>query len=59
MTGTTNVNEVTETQKKTEVNRLIKLGWILLNTASGQWCDTNEAYFYYSLGWDKPLPSNK
>ena len=59
MTEMTNVNEVTETKKITEVNRLIKLGWILLNTASGQWCDTKEAHILYSLGWDKPLPSNK
>lgn len=59
MTDTTNVNEVTERNNERDVNRLIELGWILLNTASGQWADTKEAHFCYSLGWDKPLPSKK
>ncbi|MBD3667474.1 MAG: hypothetical protein HUJ16_05905 [Kangiella sp.] len=53
------VKEIEETTRKYEVNQLLELGWVLLNTASGQWPDSQEAHIRYTLGWTGELPAKR
>lgn len=53
------VKEIFETTNKDQVNKLLEAGWILIETASGKWPDSQEAQIRYSLGWVKELPSIK
>ncbi|WP_020408913.1 hypothetical protein [Hahella ganghwensis] len=53
------VREVIETMRIQEANSLLKLGWILIAVAPGQFEDTQGSYVRYCLGWTKDLPSDR